>query len=132
MTKKHNGDFALQQVWGKGVDIFVPVLLGILVDYVKEQKGVADYSLVFVIAAVLALIATPFTFILDFQVEKNTESTWKTAKAVSHMMDVNFFFLAQLVIGFCWIFHWEFLAQYMEGQLDASNTQIGLQSLPLF
>ena len=78
----------------------------------------------FGVSGCCALVAVPLLRQLNVQVHKNTESMWPTAKAVSAMLDVNIFFLIQIIIGLCWGFHMFFLPVYVD-ELNASKTLLG-------
>jgi MFS_1 like family len=75
--------------------------------------------------------AIPLIFKLDVHVHKNRESMIKTAKAVGRMLDVNIFFLVEVVVGVCWGFHINYIAIYLDTELKASKTFLG-QKLAIF
>ena len=49
----------------------------------------------------------------------------KTAKAVGRMLDVNLFFVVEIVVGLCWGFHINYIAIYLDTELKASKTFLG-------
>ena len=83
----------------------------------------------FAISGFLALAVVPFISKLDIDVVKNKESMLRTARAVGRMLDVNVFFLVQMVVGLCWGFHMNFLAVYLDTELKASKTLLSVITL---
>ena len=51
----------------------------------------------------------------------------RSAVTVAKMIDVDVFFLVQMVVGLCWGFHFNFLPIYMEAELKSSKTFLGFQ-----
>ncbi len=50
---------------------------------------------------------------------------WSTAKAIVGMFDVNVFLVFQCVIGMCWQFHMNYMAIFMDKELNSSEFLIG-------
>nr|CAG4649915.1 EOG090X00BV [Sida crystallina] len=125
MTMNHGGDYAVHQLWSYGSRLIIPLLVGMLMDYIEQLYGYPDYSMAFVLSAILALVATPLILKMDVEVEKCSESMWTTLKTIGKMVDVISFFLLQMVIGTCWMFHASYSTVLMDKELASSKTLIG-------
>jgi len=62
---------------------------------------------------------------MDVVVQQNKKSLIKTTKAVIGMVDVDIFFLTQIVLGTCWGWHMNFFSVYIDAELKASKTLFG-------
>lgn len=95
--------------------------------HVLHRAGYKEYGLAFAIGGAAALFVVPIIWKLNIQVQKNSQSLIKTARAVGKMLDVNVFLLVEVVVGLCWGFHFNFLAIYLNTELNASKTVLGEQ-----
>lgn len=94
----------------------------------KILKGFKDYSIAFYLSTSLTLAVSLLIYKLDVEVEKNKQSFISTAKKIVGMIDVNAFFLAQVVCGICSGWHRSFFLVYVDVELKDSKTLFGLFS----
>ena len=88
--------------------------------------GFNDYSIAFYISTALTLGVTVLIYNLDVEVQKNKQSFVKTAKEIVGMIDVDAFFLAQVVVGVCWGWHRSFFPVYVNVEIEDSKILFGL------
>jgi len=75
---------------------------------------------------------TVLIYNLDVDVEKNKHSFVKTAKEIVRMIDVDAFFLAQIVVGICWGWHRSFFPVYVDVEIEHSKILFGLNLVSLW
>jgi hypothetical protein len=63
---------------------------------------------------------------LDVEVQKNKQSFFTTAKEIVGMVDVDAFFLVQIVVGICWGWHRSFFPVYVDLEIEDSKILFGL------
>ena len=134
------------QILSTGGNLLVPLMCGIIIDYVQRTRGkchsnwrnVLDktisfpvlgnqgYFVAFVIGAVLAVLSV--TLIVHLELSSwRTSVGWKTTK-MQCKLGIHLFLLVQLIGAWCWNFHWEFFVIYINSEMQATKTQIGSSS----
>lgn len=147
LCKKHNGNIGQQKMWSPFSVAVFPLICGILIDAISDYRGnqhlpesvnvsiivdfttgFRDYSVAFYICLGCAITAVWTISQMDVVVQQNKKSLIKTAKAVIGMVDVDIFFLTQIVLGTCWGWHMNFFSVYVDTELKASKTLFGNNS----
>ncbi|XP_046440928.1 uncharacterized protein LOC124191923 [Daphnia pulex] len=125
MCKKYGGDFGRQKMFSMASMIIFPVIVGVLIDKISAYRGFNDYSMAFYISTAITLGVTVLIFNLDVQVEKNKHSFVQTAKEIIRMIDVDAFFLVQVVVGICSGWHRSFFPVYVNLEIEDSKIIFG-------
>lgn len=148
LCKEHGGEFGKQKMWCNFAFVIVPIIIGSLIDLISgyrgefsysfhkwtsckridlfQRIGFKDYSVAFYVGLGCAIAVTPIVFQMNVTVEKNKRSLLKTARAVVGMVDVDMFFLAEVVLGICWGWHMNFFSVYTDVELKTSKTLLGI------
>ena len=108
------------------VDVMKAVGLFLSLETSSCFTGYKEYGVAFAIGGMAALAMIPLVRRLDVQVAKNKESMLRTVMTAGKMCDVSVFFLVEVVVGFCWGFHINFFPIYLDVELQASKTLLGL------
>ena len=151
MTRKHGGDFARQKMFTMTSMIFVPIIVGVLIDYISEYRGeltkrlnidliysvwfligFKDYSIAFYISTGMTLSVIALIHQLDVEVEKNKQSFINTAKKIVGMIDMDAFFIAEAIVGICSGWHRSFFPVYVDVELENSKILFGMNYLSQF
>ena len=154
MTRKYGGDFARQKLYTMVSMTIIPMVVGILIDEMSKYKGKStlnmarerfaretfklvflpifrlgftDYSIAFYISTALTIGVCFLILRLEVDVEKNKQSAVNTAKKIVGMIDVDAFFLTEMVVGACWGYHRSFYPIYANVELQVSKTYFGLK-----
>lgn len=150
MCKKYGGDFGRQKMYSMASMIVFPIIVGVLIDKISAYRGKIakcqliiwhwsidltcsfgslgfnDYSIAFYISTALTLGVIVLIYNLDVEVQKNKQSFFTTAKEIVGMIDVDAFFLVQIVVGICWGWHRSFFPVYVDLEIEDSKILFGL------
>ena len=88
--------------------------------------GFKDFSIALYVSAGCSLVAAEVILQLDVNVKNSKKSIIQAARTTVKMIDVDIFFLVQIMVGSCWGLHMNLFSFYVDIDLKASKSLFGI------